>query len=304
MASRLARRGGRPCVTVYDEAGVRAALRRVWPDSATVESARIRPLGGGATPRSFLAVARDRCHVLRLPLASPPPLLDLATEARAMRAAARAGCAPAVVAVDLAEGLLLTEYMPSACTPDLVRQPAFVATIVGVLRALHRLDVGLPVYAVGRIAASYFAELELGATRAHSPEERGWADEVVTLGRHFDATYPPTVFCHNDLAASNILVDSAAARLIDFEYAGRGAPLLDLASLAGMNHFAELERRQLLDEYYGASGAVPALRDLDNAIRMLRLLAYFWARVGEERAPASRSPAQLVTSIGATLRQD
>ena len=60
---------------------------------------------------------------------------------------------------------------------------------------------------------------------------------------------------------------------------------------------------QLLDEYHGRSAAAPALRDLDNAIRMLRLLAYFWARVAGERAPRAHAPAKLVTSIGAILRQ-
>jgi aminoglycoside phosphotransferase (APT) family kinase protein len=291
-------------VTDYDASELRAALRRVWPDSATVETADIRALGGGSTPRSFLAVAGRRRCVLRLPLSSPPPLLDLATEVRAMRAAAAAKCAPAVVGVDLEAGLLLTEYQPGGWTPELVRQPLVVARVVRVLHALHRLDVDLPVYAVGRIASSYLTELDAGATRAFRPEERGWADELLRVGSHFDGTYPPTAFCHNDLVASNILSDPVAARLIDFEYAGRGTPLLDLASFAGMNDFNAVERRQLLVEYYGASAVAPGLRDLDNAIRMLRLLAYFWARVGEERTPRSQSSAALVKSIGATLRQD
>jgi aminoglycoside phosphotransferase (APT) family kinase protein len=288
----------------YAEAEVRAALHRVWPDAATIDRVQLRALGGGSAPRSFLAVAGGQRYVLRLPLAGLPPLLDLAAEARAMRAAAAAGCAPAVIAVDLDAQLLLTEYLPGGWEPDLVRQPAIVASIVRTLLALHRLDVDLPVYAVGEIASSYLAELDRSATHALRAAERDWADELLSVGRHFDATHPPTAFCHNDLAASNILTDVAAARLIDFEYAGRGAPLLDLASLAGMNDFTEAERRQLLVEYYGASAAAPQLRELDHAIRMLRLLAYFWARVGEERDPSSQAPAELVTSIGATLRRN
>lgn len=287
-------------MTPFDDAEVRAALWRVWPDAAAVDKAQVRALGGGSTPRSFLAVAGAQRYVLRLPLAGPPPLLDLAAEARAMRAAAAAGCAPAVVAVDLEAGLLLTQYQPGSSTPELVRQPLIVARIVRVLRALHRVEVDLPVYAVARIAASYLTELGRGAGGA---AEADWAAELLKLGRHFDAAYPPTAFCHNDLAASNILIDPVAAGLIDFEYAGRGAPLLDLASLAGMNDFAQTERRLLLDEYYAAAAA-PTLRDLDQAIRMLRLLAYFWARVGQERAPGSRWCAELVTSIGATLRRN
>jgi len=288
-------------LTAYTEMEVRAALRRVWPDARTVETPEIRALGGGSEPRTFVAVAGSLRYVLRLPLASLPPLLDLATEARAMRAAAEAGLAPDVVAVDLDAGLLLTEYVAGSWTPELVRQPHVSATVVRALRRLHRLDVDLPVYAVARIAASYLAELDRGGARAVS-DEREWAEELARRGRHFDAAYPPTAFCHNDLAAANIVGDTVAARFIDFEYAGRGTPLLDLASFAGMNGFAENERQRLLDEYYGRTAA-PALRDLDSAIRMLWLLAYFWARVAEQRAPRAQAPAQLVTQIGAILRQ-
>lgn len=289
-------------MTAYRAEQVRAALRRVWPDAATAEAAEMRALGGGSEPRTFLAAAGPLRYVLRLPLESLPPLLDLATEARAMRAAAAAGLAPDVVAVDLDAGLLLTQYHLGSSTPALVRRPHVIATVVRALRALHRLDVDLPVYAVARIAGRYLAELARGGAQS-LPDEREWADELMTLGRDFDTAFPPTAFCHNDLAAANILTDAAAARFIDFEYAGRGTPLLDLASFAGMNGLAEAERRRLLDEYYGKTAAAPVLRDLDGAIRMLWLLAYFWARVAGERAPRARAPAELVTSIGATLRQ-
>jgi Ser/Thr protein kinase RdoA (MazF antagonist) len=300
----LARGGRGACVTTYAAAEVRAALRRVWPDPATVESAQIRALGGGLTPRTFLVVAGKRRHVLRLPATSAVALLDLATEARAMRAAAAADLAPAVVAVDVDAGLLLTEYGPMPWTPELVRLPVAITMTARLLRALHRLDVELPVYAVGRIAATYFAALEETGAVARGADEQQWAAELARLGRHFDESYPPSAFCHNDLAASNILTDGHAARLIDFEYAGRGSPLLDLASLAGMNGFAEPQRRQLLDEYYAGAPAAPTLRELGTAIRMLRLLAYFWARVAQRRIEETAAFATLAASIGATLRQD
>jgi thiamine kinase-like enzyme len=165
------------------------------------------------------------------------------------------------------------------------------------------LHVELPVYAVEHFTSTYLAALAKRATHPLSTEERQWADELTRLGRDFDASYAPTAFCHNDLVAANILIDGAAARLIDFEYAGRGTPLLDLASLAAMNDFAEAQKRQLLGEYYGSAAAVPTLRDLDNAVRMVRLLAYFWGRVAEQRLTEAHAHSELAASIGATLRQ-
>jgi thiamine kinase-like enzyme len=168
---------------------------------------------------------------------------------------------------------------------------------------LHRLDVELPVYSIQGFTSTYLAALAGRRVRALTEEEGRWAVELTQLGRGFDTSHPPTSFCHNDLGAANILVDGAAARLIDFEYAGRGAPLLDLASLAGMNDFTEEQRRLLLEEYYGTAPA-PSLRELDDAIRMVRLLAYFWGRVAERRLAEAHAHTKLADSIGATLRRD
>jgi len=290
-------------VTAATEKQIRAALRRVWPDARTLDKAQIRTLGGGLNARSYLVVAGERRHVLRLPIPGSIAWLDVATEARAMRAASAADLAPAVIAVDVEAGLLLTDYRTTLWTPDLVRQPAVVTMIVRLLRALHRLEVDLPVYSVEGFTSRYLAALAATSVRALSAEEGRWAVELTQLGTKFDTTHAPTAFCHNDLGAANILIDGAAARLIDFEYAGRGAPLLDLASLAGMNDFNEAQRRQLLDEYYGTAPAAPSMHDLDNAVRMVRLLAYFWGRVAEKRLADPRAHVELAASIGATLRQ-
>jgi aminoglycoside phosphotransferase (APT) family kinase protein len=290
-------------MTPSDEVRVRAALRRVWPDAGGVEKVQIRALGGGFNARSYLAVGAARRHVLRLPVAGSMAWLDLATEARAMSAAAQADLAPAVIAVDIEAELLLTDYRMMLWTPGFVQQSASIAMIARLLRDLHRLRVDLPVYSIDHFTTTYLSELAKAAAHVPSAEEKSWADELARLGRHFDTSYAPTAFCHNDLVAANILIDGAAARLIDFEYAGRGTPLLDLASLAAMNDFAEAQKRQLLDEYYGTAAAAPTLRDLDNAVRMVRLLAYFWGRVAEQRLAEAHAHSELAASIGATLRQ-
>ena len=280
---------------------VRAALRRVWPDAATVEKAQIRELGGGLNPRTFLAVAGKQRYVLRLPHSQSVALLDLETEVRAMRAAAAADLAPAVIAVDIEAGLLLTEYRAMPWTHELVCQPIAISVIVKLLRALHALPVDVPVYAVGSIAKRYLSALD-SLQSPMSAEESAWADELLRLARVFEANRPPTAFCHTDLVASNILIDGAAARLIDFEYAGRGAPLLDLASLAGLNGFTTEQRRQLLCEYYEQSVSGSMAREFDNAIRMLQLLGYFWARVAARRLPDTAVYAELAAELGAKLK--
>jgi thiamine kinase-like enzyme len=286
---------------MHDEATVRAALRRVWPDPATADTAQIRALGGGLNPRSYLVVAGSRRCVLRVPTPGVAALLDIATEVRAMRAAAAAGLAPAVVGVDTAEGILLTEYRLLPWTPEMARDAANIPRIAALLRVLHGVAVELPVFQVERIAGEYLAALDARGGATMSRAERSWAEELLRLARHFDANCAPTAFCHNDLVAANVLDGAATLLLVDFEYAVRSAPLLDLASLAGMNDYTHAQRRDLLFAYYGDSAAVTAI-DLDSAVRMVRLLAFFWARMGERHDGRNDAYARLAAHLSETLK--
>ena len=312
---------------------LRAALRTLLPDAASADFAdlRYRLLAGGVNRRSYLVeVGRGRPpgmaevprtqeqfrgrYVLRLPTPGAAGLLDLATEARAMRAAAAAGLAPAVVGVDAAAGVLLTEYRGDAVpwTAAAARRTANIPRAAALLRSLHAIDVDLPGYAAERIATGYLTALASGPTENARPGDaclRSWADELVTLARRYDALHPPAAFCHNDLFAANVLDDGALV-LVDFEYAVRGSPLLDLASLAGMNDFTDSQLRSLLAAYYrDASGPGADLGsdagELARVVRMVRLMAFFWARRCERHvanaAPYSKLAGQLRAALEAGL---
>ena len=88
-------------------------LARALPATPGLDGATLRPLAGGLRARSWLVSAAGRELVVRLPERGAAPLLDVATEARVMRAAAERGLAPAVVAADEG-GALITEYVPRA----------------------------------------------------------------------------------------------------------------------------------------------------------------------------------------------
>jgi thiamine kinase-like enzyme len=83
-------------------------------------------------------------------------------------------------------------------------------------------------------------------------------------------------------AAANIL-DDGKLWLVDSEYAVGGAPILDLASLAGMNEYTATRYRDLIEAYYQTT--VPFTQSVfDDTVRMVRLLALSWALSGERRA--------------------
>ena len=287
--------------TAANVAAARAALERVAGD-ADAQRARLEPLAGGTHRRSWLVTFADgRRAVLRTPVGRSNALLDLATETRAMDAAARAGVAPRVLAADAASGALLTDYRDGApWTLAQAREPSNLERLAALLRTLHALPIQLPVFAAERIAARYLAALP-AYVREPSAAERG--DELLTLTRRYDVRYAPTAFCHNDLAAANVLDDGGLA-LVDFEYAVRADPLLDVANAAVMNGLGAEEQRALLTAYRRAVPATAELEELAWLVRMVRLMAWFWALLGEASADDASLYATYVAELGERLRQD
>jgi len=236
-----------------------------------------------------------------MPVRRSNALLDLPTEIRAMGAAADAGIAPGVIAADPETGVLLTDYRPgSPWTPADARKPANIDRLTAVLRALHALPAELPVFAAERIARRYLAALPPGVRGAPAVE---WEKELVTLAQRYDAHYSPTAFCHNDLVAANVLDDGNLA-LVDFEYAVRADPLLDLANVTGMNGFDGDEQRALLAAYRRAEPTDVEIEELQRLVRMVRLMAWFWALLGVASADDASLYVPYLAEIGARLRED
>ena len=280
----------------------RASLERVLAGDPEAKRAQLQPLAGGTRRRSWLVTfAEGRQAVLRVPVPHSNALLDVATEARAMSAAADAGIAPPVVAVDAASGVLLTEFRAGArWTAADMRRATNVERLVAVLRTLHALPTELPVFAAERIATRYLAALPRDVQEPRAAE---WGEELMTLARRYDARYSPTAFCHNDLVAANVLDDGELA-LVDFEYAVRAEPLLDLASVAAMNGFDAEAQRALLAAYRRAAPTADELKELAQLVRTMRLMAWFWALLGDANTDDSSLYASYLTELAAHLRQE
>lgn len=284
-----------------DEHAARAALERVLGSGANSRGSQLAPLAGGTHRRSWLVTFADgRRAVLRTPTGYSNALLDVAAEARAVTAAAAAGLAPAVVAVDTESGILLTEYRPGTRwdAPD-VHRAANLARLTALLRALHALPTELPVFAAERIAARYLAAVPRDV---QEPRAAQWGDELLLLARRYDERYAPTAFCHNDLVAANVLDDGELA-LVDFEYAVRADPLLDLANLAGMNGFATAEQGALLAAYRGSEPTDAELAELRWLVRMVQLMAWFWALLGTAGTDDESLYERYLAEFGAQLRR-
>lgn len=233
------------------------------------------PLEGGLSNRSYRVTLEHDTLVMRLRDDDAEFQLDLAAEAALLQAVATAGLGPPPVGIDIERKALVTRHVSALpWSPQAARDTSNIDRAAALLQALHELDVHCRTFAPQQYARRY---IEVASMRGVlSSQDEKLASELLDLARDFERRYQPTALCHNDLVAANILDDGTLA-LIDFEYAVRADPLVDLASLAAMNDYAARERRILLDAYVEAGGARYRETELEGAMRLTRLMSYFWA---------------------------
>ena len=265
-----------------------------------VDAARLQaqPLPGGLSNRGCLLRYGSEQWAVRLPLVSSAgetaragEILSLESERRVLAVAAEAKLAPEVVVCDDEIGALVTRYVERATslTAEQVREHVNIDRIAITLRRLHGLPApgGLAAFRPTELAGIYIdaASGSPGARRNFADERRVWGPEFTHLAQAYEAAYEPTALCHNDLVAANIL-DDGQLWLVDFEYAVLADPALDLAGLAGLNGFGPAHCHRLLDAYYGPARVPITLAQLNQVIRLVQLMAFFWALAHGGDGPA------------------
>ena len=251
----------------------RALLREAFGERELV----IDRLSGGVHGRCYRVRAEDIDCAVRMPAADEGEYrLDSGAEQRILARLAASGLSPAVVPLEPALGLVATRYLADARAWSVgdARRTENVVRLAARLRNLHALELDVPSYACAAAARSYVAR---AAERGQlTREQRAWRDELERRAADFETRHKGTTPCHNDLVASNVL-DDGSLRLVDLEYAAASSPLLDLAGFAGLNDLDREERKLLVTAYYGEVRSPIGPDELDAAIRLVRLLAMFWA---------------------------
>ena len=80
--------------------------------------------------------------------------------------------------------------------------------------------------------------------------------------------YTPRL-CHNDLLNANF-IDDGQIRILDWEYAGMGNPVFDLANFSVHHGFSDEQDRWLLESYFGEVTAANWAR-----IKLLKIISDF-----------------------------
>ncbi|PZQ98003.1 MAG: choline kinase [Cereibacter sphaeroides] len=234
-----------------------------------------QPLAGGLSNEIWKVTDGAGAHVVRLGRDYPFHHVYREREAMTARAAHTAGFAPAVEYTE--PGVMVTRFITARAWvgDDLRREPERVALM---LRDFHD-RMGREVSGAGfifwpfHVIRDYLRTLKNTLTAPQIAEWQALSDETEA------AQVPlPVIFGHHDMLPANLLDDGQRLWLIDYEYAGFGTAMFDLAGAASNAGMTAEESDRLLNAYFGQVG--PELRRAFDAMQVASLLReMLWSHV-------------------------
>jgi thiamine kinase-like enzyme len=240
----------------------RALIGRLQALGLWDQDSTIHPIAGGITNRNFAirGVGPAQSYVARL--CEPRPLLgiDRRNEVICQEAASAWGIAPEVVHHE--DGLLIARFVEGrTLTAADIADPDVLDRLAALLRRLHEAwDV-----LAGEVL--YFCPFQTVRTYARTAARlaAGMPFDIVAMledARRLSRRIAPfrPVLCHNDLLPANLIDDGWRLCLVDWEYAGVGHPLFDLANVSANAALPEGREIALLSAYRATERVDP--RDL------------------------------------------
>jgi thiamine kinase-like enzyme len=242
-----------------------AELRRRLRECAATRplaDGKVAVIEGGLSNRSWRLEGTDRAWFVRLGHEGASALgVDRASECRLLAAVATAGIAPEVLACEPAAGLLVTRFVEGApWQATEVAAEANLWRLAWQLRTLHGLAVPAGIQTVRYSEQA----LRLRAGLPCGPDDARLHQRADRLFSRIDGRGFAPSLCHHDLHHLNVLDDGDRLWLVDWEYGGRGDPLLDVAGFLALHDLSPPATEQFLAAY---GGLRPADRALVEAAR-------------------------------------
>jgi thiamine kinase-like enzyme len=262
----------------------------------------VKRLPGGITNENYLVRDGRRTLAARFREERPDLGIDRRNEVVCQRAAHALGVAPEVVLSE--DGILLSQYIAgrTASLED-TREPAFIARLAAVLRALHRPKAGLLDEAHDFSAFDAVRTYAASAARSNArlPND---IDALVEASTALEREIRPctSALCHNDLLAGNIIDDDDRIWLVDWEYAGMGNPLFDLASISANCYYDDSMEIELLRHYRGSVDE-PDLRELHILKSISLIREALWAVIQTVASRIDFDYSRLAADSFAAYRQ-
>jgi thiamine kinase len=256
------------------ERAARVALA-AHAETASLAAATFEPIAGSLSNFAWHVSVPGQDRFVRYARSGNEQLgADLHAEGEILRLVARAGIAPRVVRCDPSARLLVTQWIAGASgSPAAAGCDHTIRQVATVLFQLHALAPPPGVRVVDFAVQARLLETALPAD-AVRPLLAACAGEVLSrLGpAHAHA------LCHHDVHEQNLVTDSAGRLwLVDWEYAGLGDPVFDLASSASQLELSAAGVGLLCDEYVRAGGTAQPAR-LELARWAFDYVQWLWYR--------------------------
>jgi len=216
------------------------------------------PLSGGITNLNFRIDADGKSYVLRL-TGQDTELLGIKrdVEYAANYAAGQLGIAPEVIYFIEPENYIVTRFINGKpIPPSVIKQPDYLTRIARKIRLFHTRGPKL------KNEFNVFRRVEMltkvsKKNKGRFPFDWDWImQKMKDVETALSKTPLSSAPCHDDLLNLNWLEedvpgDVGEIRLLDWEYAGMGDPVYDLANFCSHHRLNDDEVRFLLNEYFG-----------------------------------------------------
>jgi thiamine kinase-like enzyme len=225
----------------------RVAALSCWSGAVTCEA-----LAGGLTNRNYLVRDGDEQFVARLCDDRQFLGIDRRNERLCQIAACEAGVAPEVTHFE--QGMLVSRFLNArTLADDDLQELALLLRLAQIIRQIHSASDRL----TGELL--FFCPFQTVRTYTQTARDHGAVlppdiDQLVEDSRmlsHRMSPFRPTL-CHNDLLAANIMDDGERLWLVDWEYAGIGNPLFDLAGASANAGLSDQLEVHFLEAYAGS----------------------------------------------------
>ncbi len=258
-------------------------------DTAALSRARFTPIVGSCSNFAWHAVAGTTENFVRLAHPGIEQLgASLYAEAEILSLVAAAGLAPAVVRCDPAARLLVTCWIDARSDAPDFSAVRSLEQVGDAMARLHALRVPAHLRHVRFDEQAHLLESALPASVLRT-EFTAVAGEVFA---RLD-TERSLVLCHHDIHSQNIVIDARQRFwLVDWEYAGLGSPIFDLASFTCQADLSPTATRALCGAYVRAGGTVEQDR-LALACWAFDYVQWLWYQSLRDTAGDGPEPAEV-----------
>lgn len=240
----------------------------------------IEPLKGGISNESWKVTDARGKHVVRFGHDYPFHHVERSREVMVARAAHAAGFSPTIEHAE--QGVMVSAFL-EAKTFDASDVRANADRILLLLKDFHQT---MPAHVSGtanlfwvfHVIRDYARTLKAGNSRMLR-----WVPGFVDLADELEAEQIalPIIFGHHDLLPANFMDDGEKLWLVDFEYAGFGTAMFDLAGFSSNAGFGSDETEALLHAYFGQAPDEKMARAM-SAMQCASLLREaMWSMVSE-----------------------